>query len=83
MVSEDVMIKYRDAIALLRYRTPDVQYFCEFVQNILGEYAIKLTYFKADGDGIDGEYKNKTFKYFNTHDKAVLDFVKSVQNRVF
>ena len=87
MISEDVMRKYRDAIALLQYRKPEMSYHAELIRDFDNKVALKLTclrHLDSDYGAWTGtSYFTKTFKYADTEDKAVMHFVKVSQNRVF
>lgn len=87
MISEDVMRKYRDAIALLQYRKPGITYHAELIRDFDNKTALKLTCLKNfdsdDGNWVRTSYSTKIFKYADTEDKAVMHFVKASQNRVF
>ena len=87
MISEDVMRKYRDAIALLQYRQPGITYHAELIRDFDNRSALKLTCLKNfnsdDGNWNGTSYSTKTFKFADTEDKAIMHFVKVSQNRVF
>lgn len=87
MISEDVMRKYRDAIALLQYRKPGITYHAELIRDFDNKTALKLTclkHFNSDDNNWAGtSYSTKIFKYADTEDRAIMNFVKSSQNRVF
>lgn len=78
-MSEELVRKYQETIALLQFKMPGYTFTGDFVNSDDGKVAYRLSFFK----GFDGVIKRKTFKYLQNSEKALWYFVKIAQNRFF
>ena len=71
----------------MQYRKPEMSYHAALIRDFDNKVALKLTCLRSLGSDYGAwagtSYFTKIFKYADTEDRAIMNFVKSSQNRVF
>ena len=79
-MDEELLRRYQEAITLLQFRHPGKSFSGDFSYGFDGKVALKLLMYNSHDFS---DMKTIIFKYKESKGKAIMSFIKEVQNRVF